>query len=229
MTEFDQYSGNYKKTVESALPRFAPPLEFYARQKAAFLRLEIGKLQVTREAFNLLNFGCGTGLVDGFLKDRKYKITGVDPSEGSLAIARLANPENHYVVIPEDKLPDLGKRFDIIYASCVFHHIPQQRHGSILFQLRCHLNQGGRLIIFEHNPYNPLTRHITQRCKLDQNARLIDASSLEEQAMKSGFRILEKKYYLFLPWGHRMWLWAEKTLLKNVPIGCQYLIVVEKI
>jgi SAM-dependent methyltransferase len=229
MTEFDQYSENYIKTVESAFPRFAPSLKFFARQKAAFLRQEIEKLRVKREAFDLLNFGCGTGLVDGFLKDIKHKITGVDPSEGSLAIARLANPENHYVAIPEDKLLDLGKRFDLIYVSCVFHHIPQQRHDSILRQLRCHLNQGGRLVIFEHNPYNPFTRHITQRCKLDQNARLINAGSLVEQVMKSGFRILEKKYYLFLPWGHRMWFWAEKVLLKNVPFGCQYLIVAEKI
>jgi len=229
MTEFDQYSENYKKTVESALLIFAPPLEFFARQKAAFLRLEMGKLQATGGVFQLLNFGCGTGLLDGFLKSKKYRITGVDPSESSLDIARSANPENHYVAIPEDQLPDLGKRFDLIYASCVFHHIPRQRHISILRQLQCQLNQGGRLMIFEHNPYNPLTRHITRRCKLDQNAQLINASSLAGQVRKSGFRILEKKYYLFLPWVHSVWLWAEKALLKKLPFGCQYLIVAEKI
>jgi SAM-dependent methyltransferase len=228
MTEFDQYSENYKKTVESALPIFSPPLEFYAKQKANFLKTEIDKSNPIGSLLELLNFGCGTGQIDGYLNEMNVKITGVDPSESSLTYARKSNPQNIYQEIPEDHLPEMGKKFDLIYAACVFHHIPTNRHEAILKDIHHHLKKGGKLIIFEHNPWNPLTRWITSRCKLDQNARLIDANALTEQIRNSGFQVTGMKYYLFLPLGGAFWMWAEKALLSWLPLGCQYFIVAQK-
>jgi SAM-dependent methyltransferase len=228
MTEFDQFSENYKNTVESALPILSPSLDFYNRQKANIIRNEVEKINASSTVFELLNFGCGTGQIDKHLSEMNLKITGVDPSGGCLAHARESNPDNIYLKIPEDRLPELGNKFDLIYASCVFHHIPHSRHQSILKDIQYHLKSGGKLIIFEHNPWNPITRWITSRCKLDQNARLIGAKALVEQIRKSGLQVVEKKYYLFLPLGGAIWNWVEKTILTRVPLGCQYFVLAQK-
>ena len=228
MTEFDQYSENYKKIVESALPIFSPPLEFYAKQKANFLKTEIGKSSPFGGVLELLNFGCGTGQIDGHLNEMNVRITGVDPSGDSLTCARKSNPKNIYQKIPEDHLPEMGKKFDLIYAACVFHHIPPDRHIAILKDVSHHLKKGGKLIIFEHNPWNLITRWITSRCRLDQKARLIGAKALVEQIRKSGLKVVEKKYYLFLPLKGAFWNWVEKTILTRVPLGCQYFVVAQR-
>lgn len=228
MTEFDQYSENYKRTIESAFPILSPPLEFYVKQKANFLKTEIDKSNSIGGVLELLNFGCGTGQIDGYLNKINVKITGVDPSGSSLTYARKTNPQNIYQEIPEDRLPEMGKKFDLIYAACVFHHIPSNRHEAILKDIHHHLKKGGKLIIFEHNPRNLITRWITSRCRLDQNARLIGAKALVEQIRKSGLQVVEKKYYLFLPLGGNFWNWVEKAILTRVPLGCQYFVVAQR-
>ena len=55
-------------------------------------------------------------------------------------------------------------KFDLVIASCVFHHIPPQDRQMAIRYCYSRLKEGGHFIIFEHNPINPVTRHLVKNC-----------------------------------------------------------------
>ena len=81
--------------------------------------------------------------------------------------------------------------------------------------------RGGRLVIFEHNPLNPLTLHVVNNCPFDENARLMLASTLRKRVEAAGWRNVEVRYHVFFP---RL-LAGLRNLeagLAMVPLGAQY-------
>jgi SAM-dependent methyltransferase len=58
-------------------------------------------------------------------------------------------------------MDELGSeaKFDLVIASCVFHHIPPQDRQMAIRYCYSRLKQGGHFIIFEHNP---ITRHLVK-------------------------------------------------------------------
>lgn len=51
-----------------------------------------------------------------------------------------------------------------MFAACVFHHIDQREHAALLRELLRVLASGGIALVYEHNPYNPITRHAVNTC-----------------------------------------------------------------
>lgn len=55
------------------------------------------------------------------------------------------------------------------------------------------------LLLFEHNPWNPLTRHAVANCPFDENAVLISAPEMRKRLRTAGFRNVRIDYRLFFP------------------------------
>jgi len=106
---------------------------FYRAQKKHYTKIikdMSNKLDLT--AYNtVLDVGCGTGALCSVLNEMGLEVTGVDPAEKMLNIAR-SKPENKSIQFIEanvvEGLPFDRKAFDISLASYVAHGLqPQER------------------------------------------------------------------------------------------------------
>ena len=77
------------------------------------------------------------------------------------------------------------------------------------------------LAVWEHNPYNPVTRYIVATCPFDENAVLITATELAKCERKAGFRHITTRYCGFFP-GPLAALRRLETAISWLPLGAQY-------
>lgn len=153
--DFDQYAGQYEAILAEQTNFFDGDCGYFARYK-----IELAQ-QLAGPVGSVLDFGCGIGRSMPYLREvfPKAEIVGCDPSAESLAIARRDNPTCRFMSMDE-----LGSeaKFDLVIASCVFHHIPPQDRQMAIRYCYSRLKQGGHFIIFEHNPIIPVTRHLVK-------------------------------------------------------------------
>ncbi|MDD5170615.1 MAG: class I SAM-dependent methyltransferase [Syntrophales bacterium] len=104
---------------------------------------------------DVLDYGCGTGLITLGIQPFVNTVTGIDSSEGMLNILadkisrqKLTNVSaRHLDMEAGEMLPD---RFHLIVSSMTLHHI---RHPEILIkQLSENLHAGGALCIADLDP-----------------------------------------------------------------------------
>jgi ubiquinone/menaquinone biosynthesis C-methylase UbiE len=70
----------------------------------------------------ILDIGCGTGLASAPLIENGYNVTGVDPSEPMLAVAKERYPEAKWVRGTAEALPFDADSFDVAISAQAFHH-----------------------------------------------------------------------------------------------------------
>ena len=85
------------------------------------------------------------------------------------------------------------------------------------------IKPGENIVIFEHNPYNPLTRHVVQTCPFDRGVELISLSRFVELARKSALQIRLKRYIVFFPKSLSPFRRLEPCL-GFLPLGAQYML-----
>src|SRR4029077_4924614 len=140
---------------------------------------------------SLLDFGCGAADFLRTLQRAGFagKLCGSDISAEMLREARSRWPELAPVALhatASGVLPFAADAFDWVTASCVFHHIAPTERAAAVAELRRVLKTGGRVLLFEHNPWNPLTRLIVKRAPIDRNAVLLSAREARELMRGSG-------------------------------------------
>jgi SAM-dependent methyltransferase len=152
----------------------------------------------------------------------RAELLGVDVSEQSLDLARSRHGNlARFLLMTGDALPAEAAAVDAAYAMCVFHHVDESRHIDLLSKVRTRLNPGGMLIVYEHNPFNPLTRRVVNHCPFDENAKLIRASVMAKRYRDSGFKDVKVKYRVFFPRFLKALRFTE-GLLSGLPLGGQY-------
>lgn len=112
-------------------------------------------------------------------------------------------------------------------ATCVFHHIPESEHVHWLYELRRILKKGGLIIIFEHNPYNPLTISTVKHCPFDVNAKLISAKKFKKLFNVVGFDKTDSVFRIFFP-GFLSFTRPLEKYIKTIPLGAQYYLFAKK-
>jgi predicted TPR repeat methyltransferase len=94
---------------------------------------------------NVLDYGCGTGLVTLELGPQVGSITGADTSPGMLdTLAGKANALGIPVrLVPLDAVGngDLGGPYDLVVSSMTLHHVSDM--PALFVRLMQHLNPGG--------------------------------------------------------------------------------------
>jgi ubiquinone/menaquinone biosynthesis C-methylase UbiE len=91
------------------------------------------------------------------------RLTGIDVASTVVEEARAANPGVTYHDYDGDRLPYPDQSFDAAYTIAVMHHVPPPQWPAFLQEMRRVVRPGGLIVIFEHNPINPLTPHLPYR------------------------------------------------------------------
>jgi SAM-dependent methyltransferase len=222
-SEFDRFADEYLAAHTENVAITGEDPDYFARYKIQ----EISRLYKSRRLSSparILDFGCGIGSSIAHLKAAfpQAQIVGLDVSARSLAIARQRFPHAASYEIYDGAEIRLAKHsYDLIFSSCVFHHIEAAEHLSIFRQLRGLLAADGAMIVFEHNPVNPVTRYIVATCPFDENAVLIPARDFVRRQRDAGFGSIEVAYTGFFPGGLRG-LRPLEPFLRSVPLGAQY-------
>lgn len=213
--DFDAYTSNYNQLLRESTGFFSPSEAYFASYKVEEVRRRI-ETPVSR----ILEFGCGIGRNVPFLAKAfpGAEIVGTDVSPASIEQARVENPEQAFHV--ESDGLEIG-RFDLVFVAGVFHHIaPNERSGAMSLIAR-RLTPRAHLCVFEHNPYNPVTRRIVSNCPYDADAVLLKPSELSGRMRSAGLDVLAKRYCLFVP--PRLGaLRSIERALTWLPLGGQY-------
>lgn len=220
--EFDKFADEYLASHAQNLRITGEDPAYFSRYKIEEIRRQWNRRRPAEPAA-ILDFGSGIGGSLPHLKDAfpGAGLTAFDVSERSLAIAQSRFPGVADFVHGAD-LGALGvRRFDLVFASCVFHHIDETLHVGLLAQLRGLLRPDGWLVVFEHNPVNPVTRYIVATCPFDENAVLIPAGVLAAREKEAGFGKVETRFTGFFPHALAK-LRPLEPLLSAVPLGAQY-------
>jgi SAM-dependent methyltransferase len=215
---FDDYAEDYDAILKKQLRFFESGTDYFSRYKIALI-----KRLLQRTPSNILEFGCGVGNNIKYLLTffHNASITGCDISAKSLDIARSRYPSAAFFLFTEATLLDI--RFDLIFIANVFHHIPPKQRQTTIQLLKKLLIPGGNLFIFEHNPYNPVTRHLVNTCPFDVDAQLLRPREMISSLKHAGFSIIKRDFILFFPSALRL-LRPIERYMSFMPLGGQYVV-----
>ena len=222
-TEFDQFAESYYKLHAENISKTGEKPDYFYEYKVADTASLCDELGV--ESKNILDFGSGIG--NSIQWFRKYfpksKIICADVSKRSieLSIKRFPGNEEYLTLSESGNIPLCYGNVDVIFTACVFHHIPHEKHILILKEFKRILKYGGLLVIFEHNPFNPLTVSTVRDCAFDKKARLISASKLCQFANEAGWGKVKTRYRIFFPRILHQFRPFEKYLY-HFCLGAQY-------
>jgi hypothetical protein len=79
----------------------------------------------------------------------------------------------------------------------------------------------GGVFIFEHNPFNPLTRYVVSHNELDHGVTLLSGGRLRKLMLEAGLRVPLTENILFTPFSQRFFTQLDKVLTW-CPLGAQY-------
>jgi SAM-dependent methyltransferase len=216
--DFDEYAERYDELLSEKTKFFSDDLSYFSKYKAKVASeiLPISRINA------LLEFGCGTGRNIPYLQ--KYfpraVVSGSDISEASINIAKEASPDTRFYL--ETGISDDIGKFDLIFVAGVFHHIEVNKRLQTMADLYERLNHDGYIFVFEHNPYNPITRRIVSNCEYDLDAVLLRPAELLGYFSKIGLVEINRGFSLFFPpfLGSKFHL--VERFMSWMPLGGQY-------
>ncbi len=214
---FDPYASDYAAIHRKNLGFLGRNMAVFAEYKA-----DIARVVAPASVRSILDFGCGIGTNLSPLR-RLFpdcRMLGCDTSAESLDIARREHPDVEVMQIATpDELPRRVERVDMAFVSNVFHHIPPAERLAWAAALRKVVTTG--VLMFEHNPFNPVTRHLVNTCPFDEDAVLLTTGDARRVLTGAGFGIGKLRYTLLTPFRIAPLIWIEK-LLSPLPLGGQY-------
>ena len=213
--DFDNYTGNYNELLRESTKFFSSSESYFAAYKIELVRANTQPI-VRR----ILEYGCGIGRNIEYLRKAfpNVEVVGTDISEASLAIASAENPDVRFEI--ERPGLDLGQ-FDLIFVAGVFHHIAPAKRIEVCKVLASRLATSGALFVFEHNPFNPVTRRIVSSCPYDADAVLLKPAELGDLLAQANLTTTTQAYCLFIPPTLAKLASVEKYL-SWLPLGGQY-------
>ena len=147
---FEEIAHNYQKIHKKSLLGLSDyDLDYFLKYKIDILKEESDK-----SPENILDFGCGIGKSCGYLSVifPEAKITGIDSSENSVKIAEENNKNNEKCSFFTGNINEIKelqeKKYDLIFVSCVMHHIELSEKKAIFNILLSKLIDNGKMYIF---------------------------------------------------------------------------------
>jgi SAM-dependent methyltransferase len=223
----DAYASSYEDEIRRSIAFAGQEHEFYVEAKARRL-LELGERHLGEiGAAEALDVGCGIGLTDRLLVDRLGQLHGTDLSPAMLERARETNPGVRYERCEPGRLPYPDERFDLVFAICVLHHVAGEERPAFVGELHRVTRPGGLVVLFEHNPWNPLTRLAVRSCSLDEGVELLARRDLRQLLADAELDVVEAAFLLFTPWRGRVFARLDRALAR-LPLGAQYFVAAQR-
>ena len=220
--EFDRFAANYQHVLDEAVRFSGDGGAYFAGVKARYIRDFVG----AGFSGTVLDYGCGIGLLTGLLKDYlpAARLDGFDVSDDSIRrVSRALMAQGQFT----SDATQLAHDYHLIVVANVMHHIAPEQRQEVVQDLAHRLSPGGMLAIFEHNPANPITRWVVERCPFDEDAILLPAVETCAYLSRAMLRQLRLDYIVFMP-RVLAWLRPLERWLAWLPMGAQYAIVAEK-
>jgi len=225
---FDEFSKNYKEIINKNIKISGESLDYFSEYKIRVLDKFFSRNRLDKR-IKLLDLGCGTGELERFIFSYfpKASVCGVDPSHDCIKEVKYKNKKGHFLVGDSSNIPFKSKYFNAVLLSCVFHHIPVDKREGTLKEIHRVLKKGGWLFIFEHNPFNPLTRKVVKSCVFDKDIDLITKKRCLIELKNQGFSIVEAKYIVFFTKTFKCFRRLESKLGKLF-LGAQYFVAAKR-
>lgn len=219
--DFDEYADVYTQEVERVVGFSGRDHEFFLSAKIRHI-LSLARARGHDLGRSVaLDLGCGPGTMSGLLAPHVRLLCGTDIAFAGLVQARGRAPDARFSKYDGRRLPFSDRAFDLVTAVCVLHHVPELDWLPLLVEMARVVRPGGMAVVFEHNPWNPLTRRAVAHCAFDRDARLLRCGTTKRLMRQAGLEKIEHAYILFSPWQGRLWREIEAAL-GWLPMGAQY-------
>ena len=237
-TVFDRVARDYEKIHNRSLPPGVRSADFI-RQRVANVIRWLSDGYVGKE-FLYLDFGCGNGrmlksllasdAVKPLVEQGRLRLFGFDTSVESIHEAKSLMGDDRVCLVSDLNHLPRDVRFDFVISCHVFHHIPPAERAEAVERLASRMKLSSRLVIWEHNPFNPMTRMLVKMCPFDGDARLLTLSTTKTLFGKNSFRYREHAYVNVFPprWLRLNAVSATEVKLSRLPIGAQYWVMFER-
>jgi len=174
-----------------------------SKQALGALLMNVPNLNHGAETLDVLEIGCGTGLLSLLVSPHAHSLTAVDTSggminalEAKLAVNSAVSNIRPVCVLLEDpddpkiQNPSVSgqspKRFDLVISHLVLHHIPSL--SNILKTMYGCLKPGGQIALTDFENFGPEARKFHPESKMDGVERHgITRKEMETLMNESGF------------------------------------------
>jgi ubiquinone/menaquinone biosynthesis C-methylase UbiE len=179
---------------------------------------------------HILEVGCGVGLFEKELhQDAAIRqITAIDPEWAETDAGDGRDPKVCFRKASGAAIPLPDGTVDLSFMSCVLHHIPEADRRPVVAEMGRVTRPGGIVTIFEHNPWNWLTRFIVSLCPFDRGLRLIPSTETARLMESAGLRVFKTGYMIFLPTFIENKLGWDRSM-EHCPVGAQYFVAAHRV
>lgn len=216
---FDNYADNYNEHINKSFGSLENNLDYYHIKKSEILKMELGY-----QPKKILDLGCGVGTMLKLLSKQFPDSIFYAQDESPKSMDYIK--KNHPNVNCLSNL-NTEEKFDLIFLSNVIHHVKSSERDDLFKKIHNLLNPEGKLFIFEHNPYNPLTLKLVANCEFDADAELIKKKDLIKICKRNNLKIFKSGYIHFFP-SKLGFLFKIENYLKWLFLGAQYFCIFQK-
>ena len=229
MSSFDPVAKSYSEQVDKAVSFSGFGFEYFIQRKVehlkSFVRNHFDGMIQNRAS---LDIGAGEGQYSLGLQSLGFKVTLTDVSPEFLKEAQKKSGIEDCVVADASHLPFPDASRDVIVLAMVLHHIPVEKWEAVFAECHRVLKSTGLVAIYEHNPWNPLTRRVMASLPFDADANPRPLPAMKKYVAKAGFEILLQEYHFFVPGALRFFCPIER-FLAWCPAGAQYVLIARKV
>ena len=186
--EADQVTGRvqalYDHVAHDYDQVFSPHVaEHYLRKRTALVR------ELLPDGGTVLDVGCGTGALAGWIQRAGYDVVGVDASAGMLAEALDRGVGAVYAAY-STALPFADGTFDLALSVATMHHLETpERVAATIAEMGRVVRSGGYVLVWDHNPLNPYWPILMKRVPQDHgDERLVRIWEILEATRLAGLR-----------------------------------------
>lgn len=224
---FDQHADRYSSTIDQSLAAYGASHDFFTRHKARLIKWILSREGRVAQQMDLLDVGCGIGNIHELIGQEFRSISGVDVSAASIEEARHRFPDYDYLTYDGHRLPYADASKDMSIAICVFHHVPPDDWDEVAAEMLRVLRPGGLALVIEHNPWNPVTRRIVNRCPIDKDAVLLSRPKTVDLFRRAGAARVQARSILSVPPKTDV-LMRIDNMFGTLPFGAQYWCLAQK-